>query len=162
MSTIPNTLNAFKWLFRDTALWAVDEYSPAGGIDAVRRALGEMGILNMPIGPGVLFRNRYDLVSLPNQTVLSFGQPIKPADYNVWVMRNRTPCHVLGNGYNRGRYTICEMPGGERPAWLDDDTEDGLEEFRRTAWEIGYKYKVDYSWCGSFENVVNSLGVYSR
>lgn len=162
---VPNTVDAFKWTFRDTALWAVRQYSPAGGIDAVRQVLEELDILNMPVGPGVKFRNSYDLEWLPSDTIVTQGEPENIPHYNVWVLRNRRRVHLLGGGRaSDRRYLIAEMPEvTEPPAWLNVKTSamqtSLLGEWKRECWDVAYRAKMRHSWCGDFETVMFSMGV---
>src|SRR5262245_55767625 len=165
MVEIPNTLEAFKWASRDTALWAVRQYSPAGGIDAVQKVLVDLGIADMPYAPGLRFRNTYDMERMPDGTIISQFEPESPNNYNVWAIQHRRQVHLLGTGrISHGLYTIREVPGVPNPpAWLDVKASAQqsalLAEWKRTCWQVAYAAKVRHGWCGDFETVMFSMEV---
>jgi hypothetical protein len=157
------TLAAFKWTFRDTCLWAAQNYSPAGGIDAVRRVLDELEVLDYPFGPGVSYRNQYDLARFPNGTVVSQYTPDNTL-YNVWHVKGGRMHHLLGGGrHGRVNYLIDQMPGVDRPAWLDaepaEDEAALVSAWKRRAWLAGWKAKERHSWCSDFETVMYGMEI---
>lgn len=158
------TLAAFKWRFRDTALWAAVNYSPAGGVDAVKRVLDELDLLDYPVGPGVSLRNTQDFATFPDGTVVSQGEPSDVPRYNVWAVHGGRQHHVLGTGRISNRpWLICEMPEHERPAWLDAEPAANeaalLASWKKVCWAKGYEAKVRHGWCGEFETVMFSMEV---
>lgn len=160
------TLAEFKWKFRDGAIWAAQNHSPAGGVDAVRvDVLGRLGIVDLPFGPGVEFVNNWDLNnSLVTGTVLSQGDPVSPR-FCVQVLKGHTLTYLLGErtafDYRRPML-VMQMPGVERPAWLDEEprsNEHGrIETFKRDVMTVGWEAKRKWGWCGDFETVMRRMG----
>lgn len=164
MTQLPTTLAAFKWTFRDTALWAATNYSPSGGVPAVQNVLRELDLLDYPIGPGVSFRNGQDIATFPEGTVYTQGTPDNISYYQVWAVHHGRANHVLGSGRTSARpYTITEMPGHERPEWLDaepaPDEHNLLAAWKKVAWAAGYRAKCRHNWCGDFETVMYGMEV---
>lgn len=159
------TLAQFKWRFRDQTLWATRAHSAAGGVNATLKVLKVLGCMDLTPGPGVALRNEYDLASLPEATVLTRGEVHDPDRYEVWLQRAGVRRIVLGNNHARSglAYMIAEMPGVDRPGWLDepahDDEEEQVVRFKKQAWDRGYEAKVEHGWCPTFEDVMRGLGV---
>ena len=160
-----STLAQWQWQFRDLSLWACEHHSPAGGYPAVQEVLRQLKIDSIPIGPGVQVRNGYDLGALPDGTILTQNKP-GSGSYRVYVVKDRMQRLLLGTPRIAGQhgFLIVEMPGVERPAWLDVEptpAEAGkIQAFKREAWRMGYQAKERHRWCSTFESVMGQMGVY--
>jgi hypothetical protein len=162
------TVQKFMWEFREGALHA----ATANGVSlgAVQSALEEMGVGDsvFPLGPEVRVKNTVDQGRLPRGSVVFSGSPERIGGFGVWV-KNRSGrwTHLLGERQGVPTTIMVDRVEGvdSPPEWWtrsgDDSDDAAIREFKARAWRVGYKLKRSQSWCGTYEQIVNGLGIHA-
>lgn len=158
------TLSEFKWKFRDGCLWAATNYSPAGGVEGIRAdVLGPLGVNTLPFGPGVSFFNQVDHRAVPEGTVISQAKTDQ-AHYRVLVKKGGNWSLLLGDREidYRFRVLVVQMPGVERPAWLDEEPRpneaDLIEAWRHDVVTVADQARDKWGWCGDYQRAMRGMG----
>lgn len=158
------TLSEFKWKFRDGCLWAATNYSPAGGVEGIRAdILAPLGLNSLRLGPGVSFFNGIDHRAAPEGTVISQLKVDQP-HYRVAVKRSGEWSRLLGEtsvDYRRP-VLVVQMPGVERPAWLDEEPRPDerilIDTWKYEAIEVANQARDRWGWCGDYQRAMRGMG----
>ena len=101
------------------------------------------------------------LNNLPNGTTLVFGDVTSPTRHGVYVVQGSNAIHAFGPRSDYGLTTVHAYPAGvEAVDWPEpqEDDEQRVATLLRELWDVGARYKSQFSWCGAFENAIYEMG----
>lgn len=153
------SVEAFRWRLRDTALGAAERSGIS--IPPVLQMVDAFGAGTPRFTEGGIVSSGTDIETLPTGTVLYAGHPDWPRLMSVFEKKDSGLTQVLGT---RGRgsgapLTIYSIPGYTPSApevVADDDT---LTRIALRAYRVGKTYQKNNSWCGTFDNCLAGLGI---
>lgn len=158
------TLDQFKWRFRDLALTGNER--ALGRSDSAQQILGTLGIEFTP-SVGMRITNRHDRKELPENTRVYTGSPDDPKSFALFQKINDGWVKVFGEANTDPAQSVAVMvdalpvEGGlktEPDEWFSKvaSPEDAAQvrQLRRSGWMEGLKEKHAHGWCDEFERVM--------
>lgn len=161
----PETLEQYKWRFRDYALVSARNHSVS--YEASRDVLDSLGT-NLPLGRGVKVGDEGTWQSLPEGSMVFSGSPENPNLFSVMVKEDRRWVTKIGPGTIDNRVTVYRIGDNnsvEPPEWLTSVSTDAqaeaekIAQFKAEVWRLGWKLKKAQGWCSTYEHILQSFGI---
>jgi hypothetical protein len=153
------TFEQYLVRFRDAVLGQAT--SSGVGLDPVLEACRALGVPEESMYVGLEFRAGARIAnSLPN------GSVVRREGGTMFAKFGGSWRRVVGQYHWDGMLTVVRGPGlpSEAPAGLEDreatvEDVDRINEFKRRAWRLGAKVKIERSYCGDYERAMRAADI---